>query len=320
MRLRARAIADDALVEQAAADLLLGGASAVAAVVGGFLAAAGARPGVMLAPVTVLVAGVGIGARAFDGRSCQPGRGVRRPRGFLAGAPVPDAARVAVPEGVLAALVARSLDQSVSAGVLLRAGIAAAEQARAPARVALLRRLRDQGGAALRGPEFTRPLLRIAGPSEGGLLTQQDFDAVPEVDHAARETALGAGAWVEAPWGDEPAERHETAAPGNGHAVLAVDVQGVFAALAYREATHGLVVAELELVAPLLAVPIMRGVVRVRPGTRLPAPSPVALGRDPEGRIVEAAADPSRLVVGHGAVPLRLVRRLGSGDVEAPGR
>jgi len=315
MRLRARAIADDALAEQAAADLLLGGASAVAAVVGGFFAASGARAGVLLAPVTVLVAGVGVGARAFDGRSCQPGRGVRRPRGILPGGAVPDAARVGVPQGVLAALVARSLDGSVSPGVLLRAGIAAAEQARAEARAALLRQIRDRGAAALRGAEFTRPLLRRAGLSEGGLLTQQDFDVVPAVDHPAREAVLGAGMWVEAPWGDEPAE---ALAPGGGHAVLAVDVHGVFAALAFREATEGLAVEELELVAPLLAVPVMRGVARVRPGTRLPAPAPVALGCDREGRVVEVVADPSRCVVRQGAAPLRLVRRPGSGEVEAP--
>lgn len=318
MRLRARAIASDELAQQAAAELLLGGATAVAAVVGGLLAVAGARPGVLLGPVSVLVAGVGVGARAFDGRSCQPGRGVRRPRGFVAGTAVPLAARVAVPKGVLAALVARSLDPSVSAGVLLRAGIAEAERDHAPARAALLRRIRDQGAAALRAPEFTRPLLRRAGPSEGGLLTPQDFEAVPGVDHAGRETAVGAGVWVEAPWVDEGTEPPGSApAPGVGHAILAVDPRGVFAALAYREAEQGLAVPELDLVAPLLAAPVLRGVARVRPGTRLPAPAPIALGRDREGRVVEAIADPERAVVVPGTAPLRLVRHPGSGEVES---
>ncbi len=313
MRLRARAIASDELAQQAATDLLLGGASAVAAGVGGLLAVAGARAGVLLGPVSVLVAGVGVGARAFDGRSCQPGRGARRPRGFVAGAAVPPAARVAVPKGILAALIARSLDQSVSAGLLLRAGIAEAERAHAPARAALLRRIRDQGAAALRAPEFTRPLLRRAGPSEGGLLTPQDFDDVSSVDHPAREIPVGAGIWFEAPWGGEGAA---TPARGAGQAVLAVDARGVLAALAYHETGDGVAIPELDLIAPPLAVPVMRGVARVRPGTRLPAPAPIALGRDREGRFVEAIADPGRAVVVPATAPLRLLRHAGAGEVE----
>jgi gamma-glutamyltranspeptidase/glutathione hydrolase len=85
MRSRAEALATDELVQEAARAELVQSKSAVAAVAAGFFAAAGRHPGVLLAPLTLLVAGVGAGGRAFDGRLRQPGLGVKRPRGLLPG-------------------------------------------------------------------------------------------------------------------------------------------------------------------------------------------------------------------------------------------
>src|SRR5688572_32963231 len=108
MKVRSAAIANDSVAEEAAQDFLLSGGSAVGAVLSGFFAASGAYAGVLLAPLSLLVAGVGSGARAFDGRLRQPGRGTKRPRGFKQNEAIPDAARVAVSASVAAAMVAHA--------------------------------------------------------------------------------------------------------------------------------------------------------------------------------------------------------------------
>ncbi|MGC4065984.1 MAG: hypothetical protein QM784_15310 [Polyangiaceae bacterium] len=80
--LRSCSLSNDIVAAEAADECLLAGGSAVAAVLCGFFAAAGAYSGVLLGPLSLLVAGVGSGARAFDGRLRQPGLGTKRPRGF----------------------------------------------------------------------------------------------------------------------------------------------------------------------------------------------------------------------------------------------
>ncbi|MBN2197119.1 MAG: hypothetical protein JW751_30215 [Polyangiaceae bacterium] len=317
MRTRSTAIASDPAAEVAAVDLLLAGSSAVGAVVGGFFAASGSHGGVLLGPISILVAGIGVGARAFDGRARQPGLGTKRPRGFTAGEVVPAAASVAVTSGVAAALVANAKDGGTSLGSLLRAGIAQGQRTGATVRTELLRRIRSVGAMAMQEAGFVRPLLRVAGLSEGGLLTAQDFNAIPEVDQAARETPLDVGTLIEVPWAEEDQLSGATTdALGVGCAVLAVDVRGVFAALAYRRITDGVVIEELELEAPRIAVPVRRGVVRVRPGTPLPAPAPIAFRCDADGRLVEAMAAPGAPKVDLDRASLRLVRDPTTGRIE----
>src|SRR5262245_50858028 len=99
---RSAAVANDPAAEDAASDYLLSGGSAIGAVLAGYFAAAGAYAGVLLGPLTVLIGGTGMGARAFDGRLRQPGLGTKRPRGFLPEETIPDAARIGVPTGVAA--------------------------------------------------------------------------------------------------------------------------------------------------------------------------------------------------------------------------
>ena len=91
------AAASEAHVALAARHVLERGGNAVDALAAGLLAAAAESPGVLLGPLQVLAAGGGAGLLAVDGRARQPGLGVPRPRGFVAGAEVPPAARVAVP-------------------------------------------------------------------------------------------------------------------------------------------------------------------------------------------------------------------------------
>lgn len=315
MRSRPSAIANDPQAEAVATELLRGGSAAVEAVVGGYFAVAGAYAGVLLSPVSILVAGVGVGARAFDGRVLQPGLGSRRPRGFTTESSAPDAARIGVATGVLAALVAHAQAGSGPLGPLLRPGIAAAKEVGAAARAGLLRRIQEVGAAALREPRFAQPLLRVAGPSEGGLLTNQDLAALPAVDHPAHQRDFSWGALLEVPWVAELSPI--TPAFGLGCGILAMDAQGVFAALSYRQVTGGVTIEALELTAPRLAIPVLRGVPRVRPGTPLPCPTPIALRRDGATQVTGALAAPDAPTIDAGPAALRLERSTETGKVTA---
>jgi hypothetical protein len=272
MRTRAHALASDPAVEEAARAELAASKSAVAAVVAGYFAAAGARPGVLLGPLTLLVAGVGAGGRAFDGRLRQPGIGAKRPRGLLPGQEVSRAARVALSTSVAALSVALAYDRTRTLTVLARVGARAAVDAGASTRAALLERMSAAGPGALGESRFARSLLHVAGAAEGGMLASGDFGAPDDVSAEAAIKAGRAGNTLEAPWA-----REAVLAGSTGHAACAVDGRGVFAALCFREITDGLAVDELELTAALAAVPVRRGEPRVRPGERLPCGAPATI-------------------------------------------
>ncbi|MCA9600123.1 MAG: hypothetical protein KC776_42765 [Myxococcales bacterium] len=309
---RALAIANDPVVEEAATEFLGANGSATGAVLCGFFAAAGAYAGVLLGPVSVLAAGVGAGARAFDGRLRQPGLGTRRPRGFKADEEVPDEARVAVPASIPAALVAHAYDGGHSLASIVKPGISRAQRAGAAARASLLRLVRTGGAGAFTDVSFVRPLLRVAGPSQGGLLTTTDFSQVPDVDH---EATLRDGLY-EPPWAEEGAAT-DTTELGVGCAVCAVDVRGNFAALSYRRLVDGFLLEDLELEAPLAAVPVKRGVARVAPGAPLSAPAPIAIRTDGAGAIVEVLAAPNAARLDVATAPFVLRRSASSKQVEA---
>jgi len=310
MKRRTAVLGNDPVAEEAAEEFMTASGSAVGAVLAGFFAAAGAHAGVLLGPVSMLVGGIGQGVRAFDGRLRQPGLGAKRPRGFTAGESIPAAARVGVPAGVAAVLVAYAYDGGQSLGSILCAGIRRAERSGAPARARLLGRIRAVGAAALAEAGFTRALLRVAGPSEGGLLTPSDFNRIPEVDVPTLERPGWGGIVAEPPWSRKLDELGDLARLGTGYAVCAVDARGVLAALCYRRVDTGLDVGELELEAPLWAVPVRRGVARVAPGKPLPAPAPIALRRErAHDPITEAVASPAALALADEAAPWLRLRR-----------
>jgi gamma-glutamyltranspeptidase/glutathione hydrolase len=318
---RSIAVANDPAGEDAANDYLLSGGSAIGAVLAGYFAAAGAYAGVLLSPISILVGGTGMGARAFDGRLRQPGLGTKRPRGFRADEPIPEAARIAIPTSVAAALVAQAYDGEQKLRAIMKASIARAERSGAEGRVELLKRIRAVGATALSEPAFTRPLLHVAGPSQGGLVTPADFGKVGDVDREAEQYGVGSVTVFEPPWSGEATP--ECAAPlGIGCAVLAVDVHGVLAAAAYRRVTDGLVIEELELEAPLVAVPVERGVPRVAPGARLPAPAPLAFVKSNDATYQEIVSSPADVRLDSGALSaaqLR-IRRDANGQVTVENR
>lgn len=323
MKSRSAAIANDPVAEEAAQDFLLSGGSATGAVLSGFFAAAGAYAGVLLGPVSIVVAGVGAGTRAFDGRLRQPGLGTKRPRGFKADEAIPEAARVAVPTSFSAALVAVAYDGSQKLGTIMKSGISRAQRAGAESRAAVLKSIRSLGAGAMNDTSFVRPMLRVAGLSQGGLLTPSDFAAVPtDLDCEARVRPFDGSALIEAPWSEEATDV-DPAELGIGCVVCAVDVRGVFAALSYRRLTDGFLLEDLELEAPLAAVPVQRGVTRVAPGARLPAPAPMAIRRDAEGSLVEVVAAPAATRLGAReleAAPLSLARNPSTLEVTAARR
>jgi gamma-glutamyltranspeptidase/glutathione hydrolase len=288
------AIADDPVAAEAAEDVLLSGGSALGAVVAGFLAAAGAHSGVLLSPITVISAGAGLGARAFDGRCRQPGLGTKRPRGFKDGEEIPNAARLAVPAALTAAAVAVAYDEQAKVSRLVKSGIRRARDSGADARAEALERVRAVGAGALTENLFTRPLLHAGGESNGGVLTAADLRSIDHIDAGADIREEGGGRWVVAPWAFTDVTEPIPEELGTGHAVCSIDVRGAFAALSYRRVmTGGVSVEELEMDAPAIAIPVLRGVTRISPGASLPAPAPIAIRIDEAGSPLEVLAAPA---------------------------
>ncbi len=321
MRLRALAISNDPIAEEAAVAQLAQGGSAVGAVLAGFFAAAGGYSGVLLSPLTLLVAGIGAGGRAFDGRLRQPGLGTKRPRGFLPDEQVPAAALVAVPGAIAAAAVANAYDGAKSLGSLVKHGILRAERAGAEARAEVLGRIRSAGQVALSEQSFTRPFLRLAGPSEGGLITPSDFGAVTDLDHAASVRHVAGSDYLEAPWAETASSEPLPKELGIGAVVCAVDVRGVFAAAAYFRPSDGLELEDLALLAPFVAVPTQRGVPRQAPGSPLPAPAPIAVRCNADGVPVEVCAEPgARAISFNGPARLSITRDVTTREVQSQRR
>lgn len=286
VRLRALARSNDPICEAAAAEELAKGTSAIDSVLAGYFAAAGAYPGVLLGPVTLLLGGTGTGDRAFDGRVRQPGKNAKRPRGTLPGEEPPAASRVGVPCSVPALAVAVGYGAQATLRRLVQPGVALANERGAERRAAVLSRVGEVGALAFSEPELSRAMVRAFGAPNGGLVTPGDFAHpegldVPALRSEASTTRLCA------PWAQDA-----TSAFVRGTTVSAIDINGMFVAAAFECQPEGLYVEELELSAPLLATPTMRGVPRVAPGTTIPAAAPIWISYDAAGAPNELWAAP----------------------------
>jgi gamma-glutamyltranspeptidase/glutathione hydrolase len=256
----------------AAAEILAAGGTAVDAVIAGFFAAAGERPNVLLAPAVALVGGTGAGGRAYDGRSAQPGLGAPRPRGFVEGATIPDAAYVSAPRTIAMLMLLHGHRGRTSLSVLARPGVSAADAQDEKSRAGLIRRVGASGVLALRSSEVARALITAGGAVAGGMLTERDLDEARPAEADAVTTTLPSGAGVlTSPW---PAP--DAAASGT-EAVVACDGRGIVAAIAYAPTSAGVLVPELGITLARDAIPVLRGVTRLAPGTPLAAPAPIAL-------------------------------------------
>jgi hypothetical protein len=278
MRRAALAVASEPAAGEAAQAYLQAGGDAIGAVASGFFAAAGQTPGVLFGPLALLIAQVGAGVRAFDGRQRQPGLEQRRPRGLGPEDTASPAARVAVPSGIAALLVALRYGQQVSLSKVVSPGLGIAKQLGCERRAAVLDQIQRLGAAALAAPAISRPLIHLAGPSEGGLLGLADLAAIPEIDHPARSLdRTRIAPWENAPPDPVGADLEWQEQLMRQQGLCARDLRGGLAALCYDRVSHGLTVDELELMLPLQAVPPRRGIPRVAPGSFLPAPTPLSI-------------------------------------------
>jgi hypothetical protein len=277
------AAASEPHVAQAARDVLAYGShgsrgsqgNAVDAVMAGVLLAAAESPSVLLGPLQVLVGGRGVGLRAIDGRLRQPGVGLPRPRGFLAGEAVPAAARVAVP--MLPAAVASAI-ASLGSATQRRVAGPALERARACSeeRARLLEAFAARGASVFLDEAVAGELMAAAGRAARGLLTIEDLESVrPEILSCDDRSLEPTGVWT-VPWRSlEP-----MASPMDARStqvVAAADAQGLMAVACYEAPVDGLAIGPLGLVAPAFAVPVMRGERRTRPGEPCATPAPIAL-------------------------------------------
>jgi gamma-glutamyltranspeptidase/glutathione hydrolase len=278
------AAATEPVASAAALAALIDGGTAIDAVVAGFFAAAGVHPGALLGPVQILVAGTGVGARAFDGRPRQPGSSAPRPRGFRPEDEVPLAALAAVPASLGALALALAHDGVLTLTRLARAGVETARGRGAKGRATVLAEVGRLGATALGDPSFVRPLVGAAGRAQGGLLGEEDLRSIVPASEPPRIVSPGGRGALFLPW-QRPAE------PGRpSHAIVAGDYRGVLAALAYAPDDDGLRVPELELVLPRDAVPVRRGVARTRPGEPLAAHAPIAIATERDVAVLAIGA------------------------------
>lgn len=270
----AAAISTERSAILAATNVLADGGTALDAVTAGFLAASAERAGVLLSPVQILVAGPGVGARAFDGRMRQPGLGAPRPRGFVRGKPIPPAAYAGAPASLAALAVAHAHDSVLGLGRLCRPAIESARERSADGRAHVLSRFASHGAAVLRDGSIAGPLLAAAGRVPGGLLTEEDLIAVRPATEAPREIGpLSKNRRVLLP----PWQSLLGTTGRLCEIIAAGDRRGVLAVLAYTPDDDGVPVPELGLTIPRDAVPVMRGIPRTSPGTPCPAPKPLGL-------------------------------------------
>lgn len=289
---RAAAAASDSKVLAVAGEVLKR-EHAIDAVAAGVFAACALERSVLLGPIQVLVGGAGTGLHAIDGRVQQPGKGLARPRGFLESDPIPGAARVGAP--VLPAALSTAL-ASFGSATLARAlgpAIALARRASKP-RMGILERLAERGPLALTRAAVAQELVLVAGRGQGGLLSARDLEELRPAVVRAEVTRLENARVATVPWGAEPvrgAPSAESGAPPPSRVtriIAAVDARGQFAVACYEVAETGLAVEALDLVAPLVAFPVLRGRTRVPPGFACPAAAPIALWED-DGMLTLAA-------------------------------
>lgn len=270
MSIAPRAVSCDIPEVESAADELLRRGNAVDAVVAGVAAACAMLPSVFLGPLTIVCGGAGAGEHAFDGRLRQPGKGAPRPRGFLSASDVPPAARVAVPWLVPALFGALS---AVGSATPARAFGPALALAKGSARREVLDAVLSRGGRALGERALGDGLLGAGGRLAGGLLTRDDLDAAAGQSSPLDVERLGPVTVARPPWRDGGSGQS-----GTPHVIAAIDRNGMGALACFETVDgDGVRIDDLELVAPLRAIPVRRGAERVRPGTPLEVEAPLAV-------------------------------------------
>jgi hypothetical protein len=192
---------------------------------------------------------------------------------------------------------------------LVKSGVTEAKRIGATRRASVLVDLAATGARFLTSPAVERALQTAANPSVGGLISHLDLAAAHSIDCRADELTAAGKRRLEVPWSGA-----QSGSPAwEGHAAVAMDARGSSAAIAFGNAERGIELADLELMAPLAAVPVERGVPRTRPGTALPHWAPLAILLDADGAPVEVRAE----FGGEASRPVRALKltRTGKGEV-----
>ncbi len=278
--------------------------NAVDAVVAGVLIAAARSSGVAMGSVQVSVGGPGTGFHAIDGRVRQPGFGVARPRGFEDAREVPAAARVAVP--TFAPALAGVLG-TFGTWTCTQVSTLAMPHAAGSPRTAWLKLFAHRGGSLLVGTAIGDCMQTAGGRLAGGVVTADDLARATTEVHALSPALIDDETWLHTvPWG-EPGEENLAYA----HVVAAVDGRGTFAVATFEDRQDGVYVEELGMHLPGLAVPVMRGVPRVRPGE-------VLGGRASQGIVVRGGVACMALGLARGAA-ISLVDAALLAGMQSPG-
>lgn len=276
---------EEAITEVLEAVLAKG--NATDAIVAGVACAAANDPSVFLGPLTVLIVGAGVGARVIDGRVLQPGKGAQRPRGFIEGEMIPDAARVGVPGLPAALATALSASGSLTMAQAMAPALDVAKGKSAERR-GVLEAFSRRGPLAMTDGEIARELVAVAGPLAGGILTKDDLGAVRPGSIAASSHPLTGGALLTPPWMGEGGSKTQT--------LVALDWHGTFALAAYETHADGVDVGPLGLRAPMVASPVLRGETRVKPGVPVDSSAPLAVRE--RGGVFDAAVAFAGALVG----------------------
>jgi hypothetical protein len=214
---------------------------------------------------------------------------------------------VGVPCSVPALAVAVGYGAQATLGRLVQSGVALARERGAERRAGVLSRVGEVGALAFSEPELSRALVRAFGAPNGGLVTPADFARPEGLDVPASRAEQGSTLRLVAPWAEQSKGPF-----ARGATVSAIDVNGMFVAAAFDCQPDALYVEELELSAPLLAAPTLRGVPRVTPSTPLPAAAPIWISYDSSGSPYELWAAPGAAQVAEPGARRLGIRRHGS--------
>ncbi len=260
--------------QEAAAETLKTGGSALDAALAGFFAEAAVAPWALLAPITIVVAGSGSGVRLLDGRARQPGQNVERPVRYSSLAEAPDFALAAVPTTVAAVSLAATMFGMTTLPKLVGPAVRLAKKQGAPERAALISRVGSAKAWAMQDKGFLGEIAERVPRFEGALLQPSEL-AIERVDVLATELTerlAGVPAMVP-PW-------HDPTRKAPGRLVILVADRGALAGLIVERPSRTVALFDGEVEWPAVASPLLKGVVRVRAGTPVPMTAPLAVVRD----------------------------------------
>lgn len=288
------AVATRPEAREAAEEMLSHGGSAIDAALAGYLASAGAMPWALMAPLLVVVAGVGSGVRFVDGRARQPGKGLERPRRFSAEKDVPAVSLLSVPSSPIALSLAAGTFGTAAFSQLAGYGVRAARKEGAEQRARMIEKVAQAKVLSVTDREFQSELKTRAPRIDGALLGPEDFEELSsEIAQPGPSMAFAGHRVLTAPWTDEGAMAGVV--EGGRGVVLAADNRGGLAAVIFERPARTLPLYDGDIELPLLAQPLLKGVPRLRPGASLPMAMPVAVVTN-EARSVALAASTRRTI------------------------